>query len=117
VNYARLSDNYSVAPQIQPEDVAYFASEGFTTIICNRPDGEDVGQPPSAAIRDACTEHDVEFHMIPMQGRGLDTETVGQFITVMRNASGPVLGYCRRGTRSAILSQVASQAPPEPTSK
>jgi len=112
MNYARLSDNYSVAIQIQPEDVGFFASEGFTTIICNRPDGEDVGQPPSAAIREACEKHGIEFYMIPMQGRGLDTETVDQFLTVMRNAPGPVLGYCRSGTRSAILWQVASQAPP-----
>jgi uncharacterized protein (TIGR01244 family) len=28
----------------------------------------------------------------------------------MNNASGPVLGYCRSGTRSAILWQVAAQA-------
>ena len=112
MNYARMSDNYSVAPQILPEDVEFFANEGFTTLICNRPDGEDAGQPPSAAIREACEQHGIAFHMIPMVGRGLDTETVGQFLTVMRNAPGPVLGYCRSGTRSAILWQVASQAPP-----
>ena len=112
MNYARLSDNYSVATQIQPEDVGFFASEGFTTIICNRPDGEDAGQPPSATIREACEQHGIAFYMIPMQGRELDTETVGQFLTVMGNASGPVLGYCRSGTRSAILWQVASQTPP-----
>jgi len=29
---------------------------------------------------------------------------------VMKNADGPVLGYCRSATRSAILWQVASQA-------
>jgi len=112
MNYARLSDKYSVATQIQPEDVEHFAAEGFTTIICNRPDGEDAGQPTSDAIRDACKQRGIAFHMIPMQGRGLDTDTVGQFLTVMRNAPGPVLGYCRSGTRSAILWQVASQAPP-----
>ena len=109
MNYARLSDNYSVATQIQPEDVEFFASEGFTTIICNRPDGEDAGQPPSATIREACERQGIAFHMIPMQGRGLDTETVGQFLKVMGSASGPVLGYCRSGTRSAILWQVAAQ--------
>jgi len=114
MNYARLSDNYSVATQIRAEDVEFFAAEGFTTIICNRPDGEDAGQPPSATIREACEQHGIAFHMIPMQGRGLDTETVGQFLSVMRDATGPVLGYCRSGTRSAILWQVASQAPPSP---
>jgi len=114
MNYARLADNYSVAPQIQPGNVEFFAREGFTTLICNRPDGEDAGQPPSAAIREACEQHGIEFHMIPVQGRMLSPETVSQFLDVMSNASGPVLGYCRSGTRSAILWQVASQtaAPP-----
>ena len=114
MNYARLSDNYSVATQIRTEDVEFFAAEGFTTIICNRPDGEDAGQPPSAAIREACERNGIAFHIIPMQGRMLGPETVSQFLDVMSNASGPVLGYCRSGTRSAILWQVASQtaAPP-----
>jgi len=110
MNYARLSDNYSVAPQIQPDDVEFFAREGFTALICNRPDGEDVGQPTSAAIRVACEQHGVGFHMLPMQGRMVPPETVRQFLTVMNDASGPVLGYCRSGTRSAILWQIASQA-------
>jgi len=109
MNYARLSDNYSVAPQIQPDDVEFFAREGFTALICNRPDGEDAGQPPSAAIRDACEQQGIEFHMIPMQGRMIAPETVSQFLAVMESAAGPVLGYCRSGTRSAILWQVASQ--------
>jgi len=114
MNYARLSDNYSVATQIRAEDVEFFAAEGFSAIICNRPDGEDAGQPPSAAIREACEQHGIEFHMIPMQGRMLSPETVSQFLEVMSKASGPVLGYCRSGTRSAILWQVASQTAPPP---
>jgi sulfide:quinone oxidoreductase len=114
MNYARLSDNYSVAPQVQPADVEFFAREGFTTLICNRPDGEDAGQPSSATIRDACEQHGIEFHMIPMQGRMLSPETVEQFLDVMNSTSGPVLGYCRSGTRSAILWQVASQTPRPP---
>ena len=39
----RLSENCAVSSQIQPTDVAAIAAEGFTTIICNRPDGEDFG--------------------------------------------------------------------------
>jgi sulfide:quinone oxidoreductase len=114
MNYARLSDNYSVAAQIQPEDVEYFAREGYTALICNRPDGEDAGQPASDAIRAACEQHGIAFHMLPMQGRIVPAETVRQYLDVMNNASGPVLGYCRSGTRSAILWQIASQTAPPP---
>lgn len=109
MRFAKLSDNYSVATQINPADVEYFANEGFTAIVCNRPDGEDPGQPTSASIREACERHGLDFYMIPMQGRYVNPDTVQQFLDVMRNAQGPVLGYCRSATRSAILWQLASQ--------
>jgi sulfide:quinone oxidoreductase len=60
-------------------------------------------------VREACERHGIAFHMIPMQGSAVSPETLQQFADVMRNADGPVLGYCRTGTRSAILWQVASQ--------
>jgi sulfide:quinone oxidoreductase len=109
MNYAKLSDEYSVATQIDPADVEYFAGEGYTAVICNRPDGEDAGQPDSESIREACEQHGIVFHMIPVRGRTISPETVHQFRAVMASAPGPVLGYCRSGTRSAILWQMASQ--------
>jgi uncharacterized protein (TIGR01244 family) len=110
MRFAKLADNYCVATQIDPADVEYFAGEGFTTIVCNRPDGEEPRQPTSAAIREACERHGVDFYMIPMQGRAVSPDTVAQFIEVMKHAQGPVLGYCRSATRSAMLWQIASQA-------
>lgn len=110
MRFAKLSDNYSVATQISPADVEQFASEGFTAIVCNRPDGEDPGQPTSASIREACERHGIDFHMIPVQGSAVAPETVQQFLDVLKNAEGPVLGYCRSATRSAVLWQIAAQA-------
>jgi sulfide:quinone oxidoreductase len=105
----QLSDNYSVTMQIDPDDVESFAQDGFKTIICNRPDGEEFGQPTSASVREACEKHGIAFHMIPMRGSAVSPDMLQQFLDVIRNADGPVLGYCRSGTRSAILWQVASQ--------
>ena len=109
MNFARLSDRYSVASQIQPSDVEAFADQGYTVVICNRPDGEDPGQPTADSIRVACEEKGIAFHMIPMSGRWVGQDTVERFVEVMQHADGPVLGYCRSGTRSAILWQMASQ--------
>ena len=114
MNFARLSDHYSVAPQIRPADIEFFAGQGFKTVICNRPDGEDPGQPTADSIREACEKLGIDFHMIPMAGRSVDPEAVTQFLEVMNGASGPVLGYCRSGTRSAILWQIASQSVSKP---
>ncbi len=108
----QLSDNYSVTMQIGPEDVESFADDGFKIIICNRPDGEEYGQPTSASVREACEKHGIAFHMIPIRGSEVGPDTLQQFLDVLRNADGPILGYCRSGTRSAILWQVASQAQP-----
>jgi len=110
MRFKRLSDHYAVAMQIDPEDVEFYAGEGFTTIVCNRPDGEDYGQPTSASVREACEKHGIEFHMLPIDSPVVHPDTVRQFLDVMRSAKGPVLGYCRTGTRSAILWQMASQA-------
>ena len=106
----QIADNYSVTMQIAPKDVESFAREGFTTIICNRPDGEELRQPSSASVREACERHGIAFHMIPMRGSAVSPETLRQFQEAMQNADGSVLGYCRTGTRSAILWQIASQA-------
>lgn len=110
MRFTKLSDNYAVAMQIDPDDVEFFAREGFKAIVCNRPDGEDPGQPGSETIRAACEQHGIEFYMLPMQGSFVNPDTVQQFLDVMHNAKGPVLGYCRSATRSAILWQLASQA-------
>ena len=110
MQFAKLSDSYSVATQIDPADVELFAREGFAAIVCNRPDGEDPGQPTSDSIREACERHGIDFHMIPVQGSMVSPDAVQQFLDVIENAGGPVLGYCRSATRSAILWQIASQS-------
>jgi sulfide:quinone oxidoreductase len=109
MNFARLSERYSVAPQIRPADIGFIAEQGFTIVICNRPDGEDPGQPLAESIREACEKLGIEFHMIPMSGRRVSEDTVERFLDVMKSADGPALGYCRSGTRSAILWQMASR--------
>ena len=46
-----ITPDYSVAPQIAPDDVAEIAGRGFRAIMCNRPDDESPGQADAAVIR------------------------------------------------------------------
>ena len=46
----RLTESLSVAPQLQPEDMAELARAGFKTVINNRPDGESEDQPSSTEL-------------------------------------------------------------------
>ena len=101
----QLSDTVSVSSQIRPDDVASFADMGYTTIICNRPDGEDFGQPTADEMSAACAASDVAFHHIPVDRSGLTKEMVDNFHGAVTQSTGKVLAYCRSGQRSSMLWQ------------
>jgi uncharacterized protein (TIGR01244 family) len=106
----RLSERCAVAGQIRPDDVETLSAQGFRTIICNRPDNEDFGQPTADEIAAACELHDIDFHRIPVSHGGLSMDTVAQFRDAVSASEGLVLAYCRSGQRSSIIWQ-ASGAP------
>jgi uncharacterized protein (TIGR01244 family) len=106
----RMSAVVSVASQIQSSDVEAIAGAGFTTIVCNRPDGEDFGQPTAGEIAAQCETLGLAFHHIPIDNGGLSMESVETFRDVVAGSKGPVLAYCRSGQRCSILWQ-ASGAP------
>ncbi len=103
----RLSETCAVASQIRPDDVAALAADGFTTIICNRPDGEDFGQPAAAAIATECEAHGIAFHDIPVGRSGLTMDLVERFRDAVAASPGLVLAYCRSGQRSSVLWQAS----------
>src|SRR5919197_1546766 len=53
MEYRQISDSYSVSGQITPEEIAAVKAAGFRSIICNRPDAEQPGQPSAATVRAA----------------------------------------------------------------
>ena len=103
----RLSDACAVASQIKPEEIAGFAADGFTTIVCNRPDGEDFGQPTADEIAAACAAHNITFHFIPIDRSGLTMDMVDSFRAAVAASTGQVLAYCRSGERSSIIWQAS----------
>ena len=70
VDVRKLDDSISVAPQIGPADVTALAAMGFTAIINNRPDGEEMGQPDGAAIEAVATTLGVDYVAIPVTHAG-----------------------------------------------
>lgn len=98
-DFRRVTEDLSVAPQISVADVAEAAAQGFTTIINNRPDGEDPSAPQSAEIEAAAKAAGLAYVHIPVRGAPgpAEVEAVRQVVDA---ADGPVLSYCRSGTRS-----------------
>jgi uncharacterized protein (TIGR01244 family) len=99
--FIRITDDVHVAPQITAEDVALAAAQGFRTIVNNRPDGESADQPPGAAIAAAAQAAGLAYVAIPIDHTGFDLDQVAAMAAAME--AGPVLAYCRSGTRSCNL--------------
>lgn len=102
-NLRRIDDGISVAPQIAPEDVPLLAEAGFAYVINNRPDGEEGGQPAGAAIRAAAEAAGLGYAAIPVTHAGFSAAQVEAMVDALAEAGGPVLAYCRSGTRSCNL--------------
>lgn len=99
----KINDQISVAPQITPEDVAKIANEGFRALICNRPDGEGMDQPTFDEIDAAARNAGLETLYLPISGGKVSDEDASRFAQALREMPGPVLAYCRSGTRSCTL--------------
>jgi uncharacterized protein (TIGR01244 family) len=99
--FRRVTDDLSVSPQISVEDVAAAAREGFRTLINNRPDGEDPTQPTSREIEEAARAAGLAYVHIPVRGSPGPAQVEG-LRKVLETAEGPVLAFCRSGTRSIV---------------
>jgi sulfide:quinone oxidoreductase len=111
-----ITPNLSVSPQITTADVEQLAQAGFKTIICNRPDGESADQPRFHEIEQAAQKLGLHTHFMPVETAKI-TEADGQaFGQLVHSVPGPVLAYCRSGTRCSILWNLSEAgAPPPPT--
>jgi uncharacterized protein (TIGR01244 family) len=100
-DFRRVTDDFSTAPQISVADVAEAARLGFTTIINNRPDGEDPDAPQSADIAAAAKAAGLNYVHIPVRG-GPGPAEVEAMKAAIDQAEGPALAFCRSGTRSIV---------------
>ena len=99
----KLSESLSVAAQITPQDVPNVAAQGFTTVVCNRPDGEVPDQASMDEIEAACNAAGLLFVRYPVNAMnfpGADLDGLGELFD---DPSQSVLAYCRTGTRCANL--------------
>jgi len=107
MNIRTIHQGFSVSTQILPADMVAIAAKGFRAIICNRPDGEDPGQPPAAEIAAAAAAAGLGFAHVPVCP-GTETPDDAQAMArALAALPGPVLAFCRSGNRSVCLAQMA----------
>jgi sulfide:quinone oxidoreductase len=103
MNLIKINEKFSVSAQISPDDIKSVADAGFKTIICNRPDGEDLDQADIAVIKNAATRYGIDVVYIPVVHTTICVDDVRQFSATWDTCGKPVLAYCRSGLRSMTL--------------
>ncbi len=101
--FRKLTDSIHVSPQITLEDVAEAAAMGVKLIINNRPEGESDDQVPGTDIEAAARAAGLDYVAIPVTHAGFSEPQVVAMAKALEGAEGPVLAYCRSGTRSTLL--------------
>ena len=98
-----LSDTLSVSAQIAVEDIQQLHADGVKTLICNRPDGEDQGQPEVEQIKKIAEEKGLIFYFMPVVSGQVTLAQGEQFAQALAEAPKPIHAYCRSGMRCTIL--------------
>ncbi|MDO5652185.1 MAG: sulfur transferase domain-containing protein [Moraxella sp.] len=99
----------TVSGQITPADVAELAGMGVRTIINNRPDGEEAGQPTSDEIAAACVAHGIAYKQIAFSGGMMDMNHVQEFADFFNATHRPLHIFCRTGNRSSTILAAARE--------
>ncbi len=99
----KLDDALCVREQLLPEQLAEAARQGFRSVINNRPDSEEPGQPTSAQVAAAAHAAGLEYRHIPVIPGQITDDAIEAFDKAMAEMPKPILGFCRTGTRAAML--------------
>ena len=103
----KLTAGLGVTPQITAADLKSVQAAGYRAVICNRPDGEAAGQPNFSEIAAAAKKLGIKAVYQPIVAGKVSDDDAAAFAKNLTELPGPVLAYCRTGTRSATLWSLA----------
>lgn len=106
-DFRQLSDSMWASPQVELPDVAEAKALGFAMIINNRPDQEGPDQPEGSSIEAEALAAGMAYRAIPINHSGFSEAQVEAMEQALSEAEGPVLAFCRSGTRSTLLWSLA----------
>ena len=98
-----LSPRYAVSPQISVEHLPAIAAAGIKTVICNRPDNEVESHQQTDAIRAAAKAAGLNYEVLELTQATMTPQNVALQRALIDGAEGPILAYCRSGTRCSMV--------------
>ena len=101
--FKQLTSTVYASPQIGLAEVVEAARLGVGMIINNRPEDESDDQIPGPAIAAAAAAAGIGYAAIPVTHAGFSQPQIAAMATALTAHPGPVLAYCRSGTRSTLL--------------
>lgn len=101
--FRKLTDTVFASPQIGLAEVAQAKAQGIALIVNNRPEDESDDQIPGPEIEAAARDAGIGYVAIPVTHAGFSEWQVKAMAEALQASPGPVLAYCRSGTRSTLL--------------
>ena len=101
--FRKINEGVLASPQIDLGDLAEAAALGVALVINNRPEGESDDQASGETIEAAARAAGMDYVAIPVTHAGFSEWQVKAMAEALAGAKGPVLAYCRSGTRSTLL--------------
>lgn len=97
----QLTPKLLVGPQIGTADLEDLARQGFTDIVCHRPDAEHPEGDTSQIIKEAAEKAGLLFHYLPITPGKRFEQEAGDLSQIVIGAEGKTFAYCRSGLRAS----------------
>ncbi len=107
----KITDGFSISPQLAYGHMQKLADAGYKTIINNRPDGEDAAQPLSKALEKSAKKAGLAYHHIPFKPGRFTQDDQRKFQAAIAQSDGPVLAFCRTGMRARAIHKSVTKTP------
>lgn len=99
----QLASDIRISGQLTPDVIAAAKAAGIRTIINNRPDGEEPGQPASAELEAAARTQGLAYRHIPATPGNFSDAQADAFREALDDCPKPALAFCKSGMRAASL--------------
>ncbi|MFQ4141279.1 protein tyrosine phosphatase family protein [Chlorogloeopsis sp. ULAP02] len=104
-NIKKVSENFSSAGQVSPEDLQQAAQAGFKSVLNLRSpaengfDNDEQEQAKAAGL---------DYANIPLSATEVNQESVNRAIQEIDNLPKPILVHCAAGARASVIALIAT---------